>query len=170
MELVLRPESTARQTENGGATVSPPVAKRWLPANFRLSINGLETATSRVTHIESLRIKQNFEYTNSGVLMPSTLEIPDLVVKVPESQAESIFAWEQDFIVNGNNSDDFEKSGTLEFLASNLREVYFTLNFSNLGIYRVTADKVESASNAIRYIEAAMYCENMSFVVGSNPT
>ena len=66
-------------------------------------------------------------------------------------------------VIKGNNGDDKEKGGTLEYLTPNLQEVLFTLTFQHLGIFKLTPEKVESGSENIRRLKAEMYCEDIQF-------
>jgi hypothetical protein len=91
---------------------------------------------------------------------PSHLEVPNLVVTLPEADAESFFAWHEDFVINGIGA---EKDGSLEYLAPSLGQTLFTVQFENLGIFKMTPEKVEAGSEQIRRVKAEMYCEAMTF-------
>ena len=86
--------------------------------------------------------------------------MPNLAVTLPEADAESFFAWHEEFVINGSNG---EKNGTLDYLAPNLGQTLFTIQFENLGIFRLTPEKVEAGSEQIRRVKAEMYCEAMTF-------
>ena len=64
--------------------------------------------------------------------------------------------------------DDFTGStDVMEALATNgVKTVLFTLTFKNLGIFKLTPEKVEAGSENIRRVKAEMYCEDMSFAYG----
>ena len=105
---------------------------------------------------------------------PTSVEIPNLVVHLAESHADDFYRWHEDFVINGNNGEDREKGGTLEYLTPNLQEVLFTLNFYHLGVFKVSPDKVtpevdqqaqqqqqQNASVPIRRLKVEMYCEDI---------
>ena len=50
----------------------------------------------------------------------------------------------------------------LQFLSSNLKDVYFTLTFQNLGIFRLAPIRADTG-NSLRRLRAEMYCEELSF-------
>jgi phage tail-like protein len=140
--------------------------KKWSPANFRLRIDGLDC--TRVAKIEALTVKQKVVDNPIGELRgfqrePAHLEVPNLVVTVPTSHTQGFNHWLQDFVVNGNNGDDKEKTGTLEFLTPDLKDALFTITFEHLGIFKLTNEKSEAASENIRRAKIEMYCENMKF-------
>ncbi|HYF92750.1 MAG TPA: phage tail protein [Symbiobacteriaceae bacterium] len=175
MTIKFTPERT-RLRKSAGERVKLPgdfsKQKTWLPSNFRLRIDGLEQATSRVNKIEAITIKQKVIENAVGFARdyekePASVEIPNLVITFPESHADSFYDWHQDFVISGNNGEGKEKSGTLEYLSPDLKEVLFRLEFHNLGIFKLAPDKVESGAEQIRRVKAEMYCEDMSFSVGS---
>lgn len=173
MTLKLSPETTRQTVTVGQPTVGggfkTSAQKQWLPANFRLKIDGLDAAMSRVNKIEALTIKQKVTENPVGESRdyerePVNLEIPNLVITMAESQADSVYQWHEDFVIKGNNGDDKEKSGTLEYLTPDLKTVLFTLNMRHIGIFRAEPD---SANSSIRRVKAEMYVEEMSFKYSS---
>jgi phage tail-like protein len=175
MTLKFSPEVTRMTTTFGGGPpihgkfpINTSVQKQWLPSNFRLRIDGLEAPCSRVNKIDALVIKQKNTENAVGELRdyvrePVYLEIPNLVITFPESHAEDFYKWHEDFVIKGNNGDDKEKNGTLEYLNPSLDKVLFVLSFKHLGIFRLTAEKSESGVETLRRVKAEMYCEEMTF-------
>jgi phage tail-like protein len=175
MTVKFAPEHTRMSTQPSGAVQAPigkGEQKKWLPSNFRLKIDGLDNACTRVNKIEALTIKQKVIENPCGELrdsekIPASIEYPNLVVTFDESHADDVYKWHEDFVINGNNGQDKEKGGTLEYLSANLKDVLFTLTFSGLGIFKVTPDKVEAGSENPRRLKAEMYCEQITFKPGS---
>src|SRR5688572_12715714 len=98
----LPPSAAARALAAGPANPKP-----WLVSNFRLKIDGLDC--SSVTRVGDLTITRK---------EPATVEIPNLVITLPESHAGSWKRWHE-----------AEKTGTLEYLAPDMKEVLFSLSF-----------------------------------------
>jgi len=164
------PEWTKRKTLSGAVQhhENAQVQKAWRVSDFRLKLKGLESDLARVNKIEPLVIKQKVVQNPVGELRdyetePATLEIPNLVFTLPESHAQAVYAWHQSFVIDGNNGDAQEKTGTLELLAPDLKTVYFTLSFYGVGIVRVAPEKVEAGSENIRRVKVTCYVENMTF-------
>jgi len=177
MTIKVTPEYTRQSTTTGGPSVSgkyandPKMQKKWLPANFRLKIDG--TDCTRVNKIEAIVVKQKIINNAVGELRdyemePAHLEIPNLVVTLAESHSKEFYDWHEDFVIKGNNGDDKERGGSLEYLTPNLQEVLFTLTFKHLGIFKLTPEKVEAGSENIRRVKGEMYCEDIQFVYGSS--
>jgi len=162
MTVKITPETTQRQKGSGQTIVpcgTPKAQKKWLASNFRLTIDGLDC--KKVNTVEGFTLKQPVSRDQIG-----TLEVPNLGVTLPESAAQPFFDWHEDFVINGNNGSGNEKNGMLEYLAPNLADVLFTINFQNLGIFKLAPEKVEAGSEQVARVKAEMYCEQMTFKVG----
>ena len=172
LTIKIAPESTRQTaTTDGAVDGSKPgfsQQKKWLCANFRLKLDGLDC--THVNRIEALALKTVIVENPVGELRdyekePAHIEVPDLVVTLAESAATDFFTWHEDFVIKGNSGQDKEKSGTLELLAPNLQEVLFTLSFSGVGIYKLASQA--GAGETIRRVTASMYCEEMRFAAGT---
>ena len=131
---------------------------------FRLSIAGLETACTRVTKIEALSIKQKVSADAIGARReatrePDRLEVSNLVVTLGDAYAQPFYEWAEDFLVKGNVSG--EKTGKLELLAPNLKDVLLTLTFQGLGVFQVRPLKAVSGGDGPRRTQVSMYCERI---------
>ena len=167
MVLKFSPDFT--QSAPPSPTPLPPPAagqKKWLPSNFKITIDGLDT--SRVNKIEALTIKQKVTENAVGEMRDyeqeaTSVEVPNLVITLAESHARPFYDWHEDFVIKGNNDESKEKGGTLQWLEPNGRTPLGSLTISNIGIFKITADKVESGSEGIRRVKAEMYCEDIRF-------
>ncbi|HYL09121.1 MAG TPA: phage tail protein [Candidatus Acidoferrales bacterium] len=172
LTVKISPEFTRRAAATQGPIGSPRqmAQKRWLSANFRLKIDGLDC--SRVNKIEAITVKTVSVANPVGELrtyevVPAHLEVPNLAVTTAESFAADFYRWHEDFVIKGNNGRDKERGGTLEFLTPDLRESLFTLTFRGLGIFKLAPEKVEAGIESIRRVKAEMYCEDIGFAYGA---
>jgi phage tail-like protein len=158
-----------------GAAIAAPIGKgeqkKWLPSNFRLKIDGLDKACGRTNKIEALTIKQKVVEDPVGEArdyqkVPANIEYPNLVITCAESHADQLYDWHEDFVIKGNNSEDKEKGGTLEYMSANMKDVLFTLTFHGLGVFKLTPEKVEAGSENIRRVKAELYCHQLTFAPG----
>ena len=163
MTIKFKPETTRKALGSGREIPRSKVQKQWLPANFRLKIDGLDEPCKRVNKIEALTVKQKVVEDQGGA---GEYEVPDLVITLPESVAKPFYDWHEDFVIKGNNSSEGEKNGKLEYLTPNLSEALFTLEFFNLGIFKLAPEKGEANSDQIKRVTAEMYCERMTFSFG----
>jgi hypothetical protein len=176
MTVRIAPEYTRFMTGSQGAlptlAAKQAIQKKWLPANFRLQLDGCPAACSRVNKIEALTVKQKVVENAAGGLrdytkLSSYLELPDLVITTAEAESAELLQWHEDFVIRGNIQRLKERNGTLEFLAADMREILFTLTFHGLGIFKLTPEKVEAGSENIRRVKAEMYCEDVGFAYGA---
>jgi hypothetical protein len=171
LTLGLAPEQTRRVKGSGGKLAGQLGAKtaKWLLANFKLEIDGLDcTGVSQIgpISIQSVAAEQAIGERREIEKEASRLEIPDLVVTLSEAKADSFHTWHEDFVIKGNNGDDKEKSGKLQFLGPTM-DTLFTLSFSGLGIYKLAPSAQSAGVEAVRRLTASMYCEEMAFAAGA---
>jgi len=171
LTLSLAPEVTKREKGSGTKVSYPVDAKgqtRWLPADFKLEIAGLDC--TGVSMVEPISIRVVMVEDAVGEMRdyqkaPAHIELSDLVVTLTEAKADLFYAWHEDFVIKGNNTENYEKSGKLEF-RSPAQTALFTLSFAGLGIYKLASTQA-AGPDAIRRVTASMYCQEMAFSLGS---
>lgn len=171
LTVKVRPAMTRRVATAEGAKLPPPEGKghkQWLPANFRLRIGGLEETAMRVNKIEALVIKQKVVEHAVGEFRdydpePGGVEVPNLVITLPESHGQPLYDWHESFVIQGNAGEEQEKGGSLEYLAPDLKTVLFRVDFQHLGIFKLAPDKSEAGAEGVRRLKAEMYCEDIRF-------
>lgn len=141
----------AQQAKATPMTIAPTTAPGWPVANFRLQLSGLDT--SRISNVSSLRVTIPFG--------AKTVSVGDIELRLPESYAQPFYDWLYDFVTKGNNSDAYERSGTLEYLDASFKTIR-RVKLSNVGILSVTPDKVDASSDAIRRVTVKIYAERMT--------
>jgi hypothetical protein len=141
LTVKLAPELLRARAGSGvAAKVSAARAKSWLPANFKLEIDGLDC--KKVSKIEALSFKVKVAEDQVGeeriaTKEPTSIEVPNLQVTLAESGSQTWTAWFDDFVVKGLNGDENEKSGKLSFLTPDLKSTLAEVRFFNLGIFRL---------------------------------
>jgi hypothetical protein len=169
LAVKMTPENTQRSSGSGaklGGSLTKD--KHWRGSNFQLAIDGLDC--KRVSRIESIVVRQPLMESPVGEARaygaePSALDIGDLVVTLAESHAQDWFAWHDDFVVKGKNSPPSEKTGKLQFLAPNLKDVIVELDFKRLGIHRLATERQQQQADGVSRVRASMYCEEVTFAV-----
>ena len=177
MSVKFRPESitTKPVTREKLRGIFSEHQKLWLPANFRLTIDGLEKALKHCNKVEAMTVKQTVVKLESGnariyELEPGKLEFPNLVFTVPEAYAEPIIKWHQSFVIDGTNSNSDEKTGSLTFLSPNLKDSLGEIKFTGIGIFNVSADKGEAGNESIRRVKVECYVEDFKFTPSTSFT
>ncbi len=172
MTVTLSPEYTRRQRGKGSqlASSSPKAQKQWLRNSFHLDIDGLDC--KMVTNVDAITVQQAVDEYGVGESrdyekQPSYLNVSNLAIELPEAHADSFYNWIEDFVIKGHSEQSAEKSGTLQYIAPNLKDVHFTLTFHNLGIFKLSPLKATSEKEGVRSVRAEMYCEAISFSYGA---
>jgi hypothetical protein len=141
--------------------------KQSLTSNFRLTVDGVDC--SKVSEISGFTIKQNYEQDDLGIhrdvrIIPTSLEFSNLSVMFSAVTAQSWQDWFDDFVVQGNNGDDKEKLGSIEYLAPNLQDVLMAVKLLNVGIYSLKTEK--AGTDQVMRMTAELYCEQMTLDFG----
>ena len=170
LTVKLVPEYIRLAKASGRVIGGPPKAqKAWLASNFRLKIDGLDC--TRVTGVQSFTVKVSIATGEAGDARlpdrePKRVEFPNLKITLVESSADSWFEWFEDFVIKGNNDDSREKNGSLACLSADQATDLLRIDFFNLGIFRIEADKAEAGTDRIATVSAHLYCERMEFHAG----
>lgn len=100
-------------------------------------------------------VGQQRDYQGSSVKR----EVSSLLMTLADdSRAADFYDWHQRFVIDGKNDQDQERKGTLELLSVN-KDVLFTLQFKNLGIFRLLP--VQASAETVARLHAEMYCEQV---------
>ena len=164
LTLRIAPELIRRQAGSGAPQPSrddgSARTKSHVASAFKLKVDGL--VSSSVSSIGPLVVRQVREESPIGELRPALapmrLEIPDLVVTLRE--AEDWYAWRDAFIIDGRGP---ERTGTLEYLATDLTTALARIEFIGLGIHSLVTQRLDERTEGLRRIRASMYCENLSY-------
>ena len=147
-----------------------PNQKAWLPSNFRLTVDGLDS--TRVSRIDPLTVKQRVVPDPIGELReyvrePGRVDFSNVRVTMSEAHAQSWIDWHHDFVIQGNCGQEHEKSAVLEYLAPNLQEVLMKVQLTNLGIFRLAYEAERPEGAQMRRVVVDLYCERMQLECGA---
>lgn len=154
MTLKFSPESTRYKKSSGKVTGIDTRQKLWLPSNFRLNIPSLDC--TRVSKIEALTVQRTAR----------NISFPNLKITFSDTTAQTWIDWHDAFVIKGNNGDANEKTGSLVFLAPDLQTPFGTINFFNLGIFRLSLDSSDVTPDQVQHVTAELYCERMECQLG----
>ena len=155
------------QVVSGPGKQFPPAAKTKAAStsNYRLNIQGLETATQKAAKIDAFTIKQQIIVGGLGAskvatLSPSYLEFPNLEVSVPEPFAGPLYGWIDDFVVKGNNGATKERPGLLEYLLPDGKP-FAAVQLYGLGVFKISTEG-STGGDRPRRTKVDMYCQKMT--------
>lgn len=161
MTIKMQPESTRIGAASGLVSKTSTAQQKWLVSNFKLTINGMDAAF--VTKIDTINIKMNYASTDAGAgERLASIDIPNLKLTIPESQAADFIKWHQEFVIERKNGAENEKSGNLSFLSPDLKTEIFRLDLTGLGIFALDRDPL-ALTNQVRNVTAQLYCDKMDF-------
>jgi hypothetical protein len=162
----VQPTSVDLGPGSGKLPITASKQKLWRLSNFRLEIDGLDC--THVSRIEAFEIRREVEIEPSSTgppsLVPGKVEFPNLRVTLSQTTAQTWYAWHQQFVVEQNNGEEFERAGRLRFLAVDLKTELTRIEFSQLGIV-----KVAPAPDQPGRITAELYCEQMTLAEPGGP-
>jgi hypothetical protein len=165
--VTIQPRSTTYVRSSGTAQASfssQHGQKRFLAANFRVSIDELPTFNSRVSKVEPISVRQDIEAGEGGP-SPGAVHVGNVEVTGSEAFSSDLRAWFDDFVVKGNNGDKNERSMTVELLAPNAKETLLTLTLKQVGIYALGDVRHEQGKEAVARVRAGLYAEELSMAV-----
>jgi phage tail-like protein len=171
LTVSVAPEYTRPKAASGKTSVSSSkIQKKWMPANFRFEMAGLDG--SRVNHIDAITIGQKVVENAVGEQRdyekaPAALEVPNVKLTLAQAYAGTWASWLDDFVVKGNNSNDKERNGSIVYLDPSLKVELGRLNLFNCGIVRLAPVKAQAGRESIQRVQAELYCERMEFEVKS---
>jgi len=157
-----QPESIDLHAGAGKLSLAASKQKLWRTSNFRLEIDGLDA--SKVSRIESFTVKREFTVVTSGsggvAIVAGGAEFPNLTITLSQASSNTWFDWHESFVVQGNNTDGFERNGAISFLSTDLKKELSRIDLHHLGIVRVAPSKGKGSSQIAR-VTAELYCEEM---------
>jgi hypothetical protein len=172
LSIKLTPESTQRRKGSAQANPSSMAKqKQWLVSNFRLVLGDLPT--QRVSKIDAFTVKQALGDSNVGefrnpVKAPTGLQLSNLVITVPLSEAGPYYDWLDDFVVRGNSGAANERAGTLQMLGPDMKQVLFEVGFEGVGISRITREPVGAGKEGVAQVRVELYVERAKLSTPGN--
>jgi phage tail-like protein len=172
LQVKITPQAIRSSRSSGKAYPTQSMQKtqkNWLPSHYRFRIDGLDAATVGRTYKTSApTLKVKFKTESIGeqrdsMKTPAVWEISNLTAWVAATHSEPLYQWFENFVLKGNNADNMEKTGTLEYFDPSGKEVLFKLTFDHMGIFRLTRDMSSVAGGGLLHDKAEMYIENIRF-------
>ena len=162
MTVKFAPEFT-RVSAKTGTLKAPTNLKtaKWLASNFKLSLDGVDT--SRVTHIDAFALTFDVITNSDGNAVGRNLNVPNMKVRIPAASAGDFIKWHQDFVIDGNNGQEQEKTGSISYLAPDLTTEIFRLDIGNVGIFALDYDPLDVSTDSLRQVTVQLYAETMKF-------
>ena len=168
LTITVAPESVREVGGSGKAQASTAKAKSMLSSNFRFEMGDLET--SWVKRIEPFTVGQRVTEDEVGEMrtpmkQPSTLEFPNLKIRMAARSYPGWSKWQEEFLLKGNGGDAQEKNGAIVFLDQTLKNELGRINLFNCGLIRLGGERQEAAKESAATVTADLYCEKMELAM-----
>jgi hypothetical protein len=162
VKLTFQPRQiTSKKGDGSKATVAggPKDTKRATGSAFRVTIPGVDC--SGVSRVEPVTVRYKPAENAAGEArapksQAGAATAGDLVLSVAESKAAGFAQWATEFLIEGNNGDDREKTVTVELLSPDMKSTILALEGHGVGIYAL---KPPGGGADPRRVEAQMYVE-----------
>jgi hypothetical protein len=166
--VTIQPQrTTQRDAAHEARLAAPPKTRPWLLSNFRIAIDNIASDTRRVSRIESIVVRRSItEYRDGASREVSIIlgpqQVTDVILTLPDGQANECARWADDFLVQGHSSDADERNATIDYLDPSMRPLC-TMTLRHLGIYRLAREQAATAKNVTAKAKAYLYCEELLF-------
>jgi len=139
--------------------------KKWMCSMFSVELGGLPC--KRISKVDSFTIKQNVVEDPVGEFRvnqkaAAALEIPNLKFTISMADADPWQKWFEDFVIKGDNGQDKELNGVINFLDATGHTVLGSINLKQVGIFSMSVAKIEANKAGIAQFTVELYVEDMS--------
>jgi hypothetical protein len=154
---------------------TPKAQKGWSCCNFRFKIesdNNFDEACDRISKIDALTVKQKLKPTFKGKhrepqMTPTGIEYPNISVYLPLQFAKPFIDWHTEYHKGKKQDISMAKIGALEFLASDLKTVLFTIKFDQMSILNYEIEKGDANAQQVKRVKVELFCEEWRFEYGA---
>jgi hypothetical protein len=142
--------------------------KNWLCSMFRFELAGLEDACHNISKVDSLSYKQKIAVNEVGHLreyqkVPAAIEFSNIKLTIAAHDMEPWRKWHEEFVINGKNGDEVEKTGALTFLDNSGTVELGSIEFHNCGIIDLKRDAYEASGDKLAKFTVELYTERWVF-------
>lgn len=156
-QLFLSPTTAVKHTLTVG-----PKTKNWLGANYRMAIDKIDLKSLMAVDAQTTTIKIGSSQPGQDRLpisAPTGIENGNLVLTVREVDARQFLDWfNQLWGPNGNPNDPaLLRTATLNLMSVDMKAVLGTVIFRDVGVARISPQRLESNADAIRKCKIELY-------------
>ncbi|MEJ7602612.1 MAG: phage tail protein [Kofleriaceae bacterium] len=139
--------------------------KMWTPSSFRFNIDGIDDARF-ANKIESFTIKQGVKkfYTGQGrhaQIEPTKVDFPNITGTIAMQYADKFLQWHRDYVQNGQRDTKAQKTGSIEFLGPDKKQILFAINLYEMGLISAAVGQSTANSDQIKRVKFELYVGRM---------
>ncbi len=169
--VTLAPERVVYRSKGSGgdkaeARGASEAAQKKIPAcNFTFSIDGFESACSRVTKVEAQEIKlktieHHYGTRLEAVKIPGKIEWPKLIFFVPEADADP-FRELHNKRMEGIRDDQGKGRGAKISFMNNAKKDVGEIQYMGVHIFNVQSEKADAASEELKLVKVECEIEGI---------
>jgi hypothetical protein len=168
LKCKIQPEWVVTKIQPATQRISAPEPsqqKMWTTSAFRLVIDGMDDM-QYTNKLDSFTIKQGIKKMYVGEqrfpqIEPTKIEFPTLSGTISLRYASQVLKWYNDYIQTGRRDDKAQRSGAIEFLAPNRKDVIFRINLYEIGINFAAIEASQANAEAIKRCKFELYVHHM---------
>lgn len=146
--------------------------KLWLTSNFRFELDKFRGDPNlRNVKIEAFTVKQNVIANPVGNDLDTRrevgrLELPQIVVTIPESSVEPWMKWYDDAIARGNRADQYATGFISYFSSDQAQTELMRIELAGVSLASIEIDKYEAQKEGIAQAKITLNIEEMKLKPG----
>lgn len=152
--LVFQPGQVRVGTPIAGSPPAKVGAKAALSSNFKFDLDALPC--NRIASVAAFTAKRGTKSDN--------VEFSNLILTISAADFAPWKAWETSFLTEGQNADAQEKSATFTILAADMKTALQTVQFSHVGLVRLSEADSAAGHEGIQRFEAELYFEGVAIL------
>src|SRR5688500_18785496 len=168
LKVKIQPERVVERKIAPGAKVTPQGGvkqKLWTANSFRLTIDGLN-GFEYTNKIEAFTIKQGVKKSFVGEsrfpqIEPTKIEFPHISGTLGLDYADDLLKWRDAYHRDGGAEVPNQRSGELEFLGPDKKQVIFSINLFEVGIHKVALQQSQANQDSIKRVKFELYVGRM---------
>ena len=168
LKTKIQPERVAQRKVAPGAKVDPTGGikqKMWTANSFRFEIDGIDEM-QYANKIESFTVKQGVKKMYTGEyrfpqLEPTKLEFPNIVGTIAMEHAGKLLEWHELYTMKGQSEPAAQKTGVIEYLAPNKKDILFSINLMEVGLHSLQVVQSQANQDAIKRVKFELFVGQM---------
>jgi tail tube protein gp19 len=168
MKVKLQPEVVLQRKVNRTDRLKAQAntkQKAWSPANFLFTIDGIDE-TRYTNKVESFTVKQGIKKHYNGEdrfphIEPTKIEFPHITFTISLEYCDKLLQWHEQAVKKGQRDFRAQKTGSIEYLAPNLKDTLFLINLYEVGIFSWQVLQSTANADPIKRAKVELYVGRM---------
>jgi hypothetical protein len=168
LQIKVQPEKVVTkkvETQSRIQGITGAKQKMWMCSGFRFNVDGIDEM-KYCNHIDSFTIKQGVKQFYTGEdrfpsIEPTKIDFPAITGTIALEYAGPLHDWYQKYLVAGQADTSAQKTGSLEFLSPDRKDVIFRVNMYEMGIHHFSVVQSHANEGKIKRAKFEIYVGRM---------